>query len=82
MTGSALSHHASSSGVTLIAAQHRMLSQQRPWMIEFLGRRDLGGFWHRAFLADDRVAELTILADHPAVPADVIPLVTAKAAGI
>ena len=82
MTGSALSHHAPSPGVTLIAAQHRMLSQQRPWMLEFLSRGNFGGFRDRRFLSDDRVAELTIFADHPAVLADVIALVTAKAAGI
>lgn len=82
MTGGALSHHASSPGVTLIAAQRRMLSQQRPWMIEFLRRGNFGGFRDRRFLADDCVAELAILADHPAVPANVIPFVTAKAAGI
>ena len=62
MAGNALSHHASSPGVTLITAQHRMLSQQRPWMIEFLSQRNLGGFWDRGVLADDRVAELAILA--------------------
>ena len=82
MTGSALSHHAPSLRVALITAQYRMLSQQRPGMIEFLRQGNFGGFRHRAFLADDRMAELAILADHPAIPADVITLVTAKAAGI
>ena len=62
MTGIALAHHASSLRVALITAQRRMLSQQRPWMVEFFGRLDLGGLWHRAFLADDRMAELTISA--------------------
>ncbi len=82
MTGSALSHHASSPGVTLITAQHRMLSQQRPGMLEFLSHRDIGGFWHRGFLADDRVAELTILAQHLAFPAHMVSFVAAKAARI
>ena len=82
MTGNTLSHHAPSLRVTLITAQHRMLSQQRPWMLEFLSHRYFGGFGHRALLADDRVAELTVLADHPAIPAHVIALVAAKAAGI
>ena len=82
MTGSALSYHTPSLRVTLITAQYRMLSQQRPWMIKFFRRRDLGGFRHGGVLADDRVAELTVLADRPAVPAHVIALVAAKAAGI
>ena len=82
MASGTLSHHAPSLHVTLITAQYRVLSQQRPRMIEFFSHRDLGGFGHRAFLADDRVAELTVLADRPAVPAHVIALVAAKAAGI
>ena len=51
-------------------------------MIEFLSGGDLGGFRHSGVLADDRVAELTVLADHSAIPANVIALVAAKAAGI
>jgi len=82
VTGNALSHHASSPGVALITAQYRMLSQQRPGMLEFLRCGNFRRLRNRCFLADDRMAELTIFADHPAVPADVIAFVTAKAAGI
>ena len=51
-------------------------------MIELFSHRYFGGFGYRGFLADDRVAELTVLADRPAIPADVIALVAAKAARI
>src|SRR5512135_1749161 len=58
-----------------------MFSQQRPGVLERFGRRDFGGFWQRRFLADDRMAKLTIIAQHLAFPADVIAFVAAKTTG-
>ena len=82
MTGGAFRYQPSTPPVALIAGEVGMFSQQRPRMIERLGRDNLSGFGNRRFLSDDRVAELAFLPDDLSVPAYVIALVTAKAAGI
>lgn len=67
--------------MALIAAELRMLSRQRPWVIELFSCRHLCRFEHPRLLADDRMTELAILAEHLSFPADVISIVAAKTAG-
>ena len=55
-----------------------MFAQQRPGVIELLSRCNLGWFLDRRFLADDRMTELTILAQYLAFTADMVALVTTK----
>src|SRR3990170_1093635 len=60
VAGGAFRHQPSPSPVTLVAAQLRMFSSQRPGMVEFFGRRDLGRPRNLRFLPDDRMTELAI----------------------
>jgi hypothetical protein len=66
--------------VALIAAELRMLSQQRPWVIELFSGRHLCRFGHRRLLADDRMTQLAIPAEHLSFPADVTSVVAAETA--
>ena len=82
MTGGAFPLQASSSPVTLIAAELGMLSTKGPRMVEFLHYCDFRRAGDLGLLANDRMAELAIFSNNFSFPAHMVPFVAAKATGV
>ena len=82
MASGALPDHASSFGVTLVAAQFRVLTQQRPGVFEFFSHGYVTGFRDRCLLRNYRMAKWAVLPDHFAVRADMIAFMATKTAWI